>query len=211
MMASPGLIRTAPMRFRRLVAASYHTNTDRMKRDDPYAALGLSWGATATEIKDAYRRKAQELHPDVNSTDSPEMALRKFQAVQRAYAKLMDVKGAPHRDDLAEEWSFAVWRNGDVIAQERTDVAGEARKRPAKPAVANTNKQWGIAALGHPDGGGTPRRRGEFLGDGREPKSSTVGTGRSKWVKPREFQPWNPDEVKVQSARQGRPKSEEAQ
>ena len=75
-------------------------------------------------------RKARELHPDVNKNDTPEQALRKFQLVQKAYAKLMDVKGAPHRDDLAEEWSFAVWRNSDVIAQERDDVAGVKRKRP---------------------------------------------------------------------------------
>lgn len=100
------------------------TNTDTMKKDDPYAALGISWGATTQEIKDAFKRKARELHPDVNKNDTPEQALRKFQLVQKAYAKLMDVKGAPHRDDLAEEWSFAVWRNSDVIAQERDDVAG---------------------------------------------------------------------------------------
>jgi curved DNA-binding protein CbpA len=177
-----------------MTTATYFTNTDVMKRDDPYAQLGLTWGATTTEIKEAYKMKARTLHPDVNKEDTPEQALKKFQAVQKAYQKLMDVKGAPHRDDLVEEWAFAVWRNSDILAQERTDVAGEMRKRPSKPAVSMTNKQWGIAALGHPDGGGNKRRRAEYLGEGSAPKTSTVGTGRNKWVKPKEFKPWTPSE-----------------
>ena len=54
------------------------------------------------EIKAAYKKLARSLHPDVNKDDTPEQALKKFQHVQKAYEKLMDVKGAPHRDDLLE-------------------------------------------------------------------------------------------------------------
>ena len=170
-----------------------------MKRDDPYAQLGLTWGATTTEIKEAFKRRARELHPDVNKTDKPEEALHKFQALQAAYQKLIKVQ---ERDDLTEEWSFAVWRNADILAQERTDVAGQARQRPAKPAASlNKNSQWGVAALGHPDGSGqrAQTRRNEYLGDGSAPPrspSSTVGTGQNKWVKPKEFKPWKPTEIK---------------
>lgn len=173
--------------YTRTLRRSLFTNTDRVKRHDPYAQLGLTWGATTTEIKDAYKQKAREFHPDVNGDDKH--AITKFQAIQEAYQKLMKNRDAPHRDDLMEEWSFAVWRNGDVIAQERTDVAGEMRKRPAKPAASLMKKSWGVAALGHPSGGGVKLKRGEYLGDGK-PRSSTVGTGRSKWVEPKEFQPW---------------------
>lgn len=178
------------------------TNTDAMKKDDPYATLGIQWGATTTEIKEAFKKKARELHPDVNKDDSPKKALEKFQTIQKAYSKLMDVKGAPHRDDLLEEWSFSVWRNGDIIAQERDDVAGVMRKRPVKPAVSlNAGKKWGIASLGHPDGGGNKPRRAEYLGDGLTsgPRTSTVGTGQNKWVQKKEFKPWNPDSVKVKA------------
>jgi hypothetical protein len=174
-------------------SSSFFTNTDSMKKDDPYAQLGITWGATTSEIKDAFKAKARALHPDVNKIDTPEQALKKFQAVQKAYDSLMKVKGAHYRDDLAEEWSFAIWRNSDIIAQERTDVAGVMKKRPAKPAASLSNKQWGIAALGHPDGSGNRLRKAEYLGDGMArngPRSSTVGTGRSKWVKPKEFKPW---------------------
>uniref|UniRef100_A0A7S3Q475 J domain-containing protein n=1 Tax=Chaetoceros debilis TaxID=122233 RepID=A0A7S3Q475_9STRA len=81
---------------------NYFTNTDLMKKDDPYATLDLHWGATISEIKSAFKQKARKLHPDVNKTDSAEEALKKFQTVQKAYSVLMDVKGAPHRDDLLE-------------------------------------------------------------------------------------------------------------
>lgn len=178
------------------------TNTDNLKKDDPYATLGIHFGATTTEIKEAFKKKARELHPDVNKIDSPKKALEKFQSIQKAYSKLMDVKGAPHRDDLIEEWSFSVWRNGDIIAQERNDVAGELRKRPAKPAESmKVGSKWGIASLGHPDGGGNKPRRAEYIGDGLAsgPRSSTVGTGQSKWVDRKEFKPWNPDSVKVKA------------
>ena len=80
----------------------YFTNTDQMKKDDPFATLGVQWGATTSEIKNAYKQKARQLHPDVNKVDNPKEALRKFQNIQKAYKKLMDVKGAPHRDDLMD-------------------------------------------------------------------------------------------------------------
>jgi len=185
------------------------TNTDLMKKDDPYATLGIQWGATTTEIKDAFKTKARELHPDVNKKDTPEQALKKFQLVQQAYSKLMDVKGAPHRDDLLEEWSFAVWRNSDIIAQDRDDVAGAMRKRPMKPAdAAKPGSKWGIATLGHPDQKGNTPRRGEYLGEGptRGPRSNTVGTGVSKYTsdKKKEFKPWNPNDVKIKAAIRGK-------
>jgi hypothetical protein len=183
---------------------SLFTNAEKMKRHDPYALLGLTWGASTTEIKEAYKQKAREYHPDLNP-ENPQAAVRKFQAVHDAYQKLMDVKGAPHRDDLMEEWSFAVWRNGDIIAQERTDVAGVSKKRPAKPADLVRNLSWGVAALGHPSGGGISLKRGEFLTSGL--KSSTVGTGRSKWVTPKEFRPWNPEQVELKRANVSRPSS----
>ncbi|KAL9183137.1 hypothetical protein ACHAXT_004924 [Thalassiosira profunda] len=174
-----------------------------MKKSDPFAALGLEYGATATEIKEAYRRKARELHPDVSHLE-PSVALEQFRVVKEAYDKLMNTKNATHRTDLWEEWSFAIWRGGDLIAQERTDVAGAMRKRPAKPAES-IKKKWGLASLGHPDGRGASVGRGEYLaeGDQNARRSSTVGTGQSKWVKKKEHRPWNPDET-LKGANQSR-------
>lgn len=172
----------------RIVRRSYFTNGQTTKANDPFAILGLEWGggASSADIKVAFRRQAQLLHPDVNTTDTPEQAIQKFQKLQKAYESLM--KSVTGQDNLdLEDWRVAIWRQGDRIAMDRTDVAGVKRKRPTQPA---TTKQYG-KELGHPDGRGN-RVKGEYIGDGK--RASTVGTGRSKWVQPKEFKPWNPQE-----------------
>lgn len=180
----------------------YFTNTDSMKRDDPYAQLGLHYGdgATTTEIQQAYRKRAARLHPDVNKVDPPALALRKFQDLQRAYEALMKVHSSVLgiSEERDEEWRFSIWVNGDRIARERTDVAGLLRKRPVPPAASETAqvRRWG-SLLGHPTGRGvgTVTTRGEYLSSGVEndppQPSSSVGRGVSKWVKPKEFIPWD--------------------
>lgn len=52
---------------------------------NPYKILGLSAGATGAEIRDAYRRLAQQHHPDKGG--DAEM----FQAVKKAFEALRNV------------------------------------------------------------------------------------------------------------------------
>ena len=54
---------------------------------DYYGVLGLTHGASDSDIKRAYRRMARDLHPDVNP--DPE-AKERFQEVTRAYEALTD-------------------------------------------------------------------------------------------------------------------------
>lgn len=54
---------------------------------DHYALLGIDSDASVTAIKNAYRKKASEFHPDKNS--SPDAPAR-FREVQEAYDLLSD-------------------------------------------------------------------------------------------------------------------------
>lgn len=58
-----------------------------MKYTDYYAALGVERGASAEEIKKAYRRLAQKHHPDVSKEPGAEA---KFKEIAEAYATLKD-------------------------------------------------------------------------------------------------------------------------
>ena len=52
-----------------------------------YAVLGVDSDALASAIKNAYRKKASEFHPDKNAASD---AALKFRAIQEAYDLLSD-------------------------------------------------------------------------------------------------------------------------
>ena len=48
----------------RPIQGEYHSELERLKGLDPFALLGVSQGASAEEIKAAYRAKVKIYHPD---------------------------------------------------------------------------------------------------------------------------------------------------
>ena len=67
---------------------------------DFYDLLGVSRGATAEELKRAYRRRARDLHPDANH-DDPEAEAR-FKELSRAYETLKDPRLRQRYDTYGE-------------------------------------------------------------------------------------------------------------
>src|SRR3954470_8864864 len=70
-----------------------------MKYSDYYAALGVERGASAAEIKKAYRRLAQKYHPDVSK--EPEAEAR-FKEIAEAYQTLKDPEKRAAYDELGQ-------------------------------------------------------------------------------------------------------------
>lgn len=65
-----------------------------------YQTLGLSKDASAEEIKKAYRKKARQLHPDVNPSED---AAEEFKRVTHAYEVLSDAERRQNYDMTGDE------------------------------------------------------------------------------------------------------------
>nr|WP_314631219.1 DnaJ C-terminal domain-containing protein [uncultured Noviherbaspirillum sp.] len=68
-----------------------------MEYKDYYAALGVERGASAADIKKAYRRLAHKYHPDISKDPDGEA---RFKEVQEAYATLKDPEKREAYDQL---------------------------------------------------------------------------------------------------------------
>ncbi|MGC4375976.1 molecular chaperone DnaJ [Fictibacillus sp. Mic-4] len=68
-----------------------------MSKRDYYEVLGLTKGASADEIKKAYRKLARQYHPDVNKEPDAEA---KFKEVKEAYETLSDPQKKAHYDQF---------------------------------------------------------------------------------------------------------------
>ena len=89
-----------------------------MAKRDYYEILGASRGASAEELKKAYRTKAKELHPDRNS-DNPN-AEAQFKEINEAYDVLKDAD----KKAAYDRYGHAAFEGG-----------GGGQERAAQPAT----------------------------------------------------------------------------
>lgn len=72
--------------------------------DDYYKLLGVSRGASAAELKKAYRKMAQKHHPDLAEEGQKDKAKAQFQKIQQAYDVLKDPEKRQLYDQLGPDF-----------------------------------------------------------------------------------------------------------
>ena len=76
-----------------------------MAKRDYYEVLGLSKGASAAEIKKAYRKLSKQYHPDINKEEGAE---EKFKEITEAYEVLSD----DNKKAQSDQFGHAAFGNG---------------------------------------------------------------------------------------------------
>ena len=79
-----------------------------MAKQDYYATLGVARGASAEELKKAYRKLAMQYHPDRNPGDA--VAEAKFKEINEAYDVLKD----DQKRSAYDRYGHAAFENGGM-------------------------------------------------------------------------------------------------
>ena len=105
---------------------------------DPYKELGVSRGASADEIKKAFRKLAKELHPDKNPGDKA--AEERFKRITAAF------------DLLGDAEKRAKYDQGQIDADGREQYAGFGGGRAGSGGAGGFSGFGGFSGAGGPGG-----------------------------------------------------------
>jgi curved DNA-binding protein CbpA len=145
---------------------------------DPHAVLGVQAGASATQIKAAWRRLARAHHPDLTGDDpaASRVATRQMAEINDAYAALTRTEGSARGRD---------GRDGDAPFTETSGArrGGPPRPKPSPPVTGRLD----TSATYRPRNqvAGNPSRRVPLAGQAplrgglvdREPPRASTPTG----------------------------------
>ena len=95
---------------------------------DHYQTLGVDRGASADEIKRAYRKLASKYHPDKGGDT------QRFQEIEEAYRVLSDPVARQHHDSPAAQASF---HSAAFNFDEIFNMFGTRFQQPQRNPVAN--------------------------------------------------------------------------
>ena len=108
---------------------------------DYYELLGVDRGASADDLKRAYRKLARQYHPDANPDDQEAEA--KFKEISEAYAVLSDQSARARYDQFGHEGLRGGGMGGDPFNFDLNDIfenffggnpfGGGRTRRPAGP------------------------------------------------------------------------------
>ncbi|MDP3804125.1 MAG: molecular chaperone DnaJ [Candidatus Omnitrophota bacterium] len=89
-----------------------------MAKRDYYEVLGISKGASADEVKKAYRNLALKYHPDRVTVDKKKEAEEKFKEVSEAYEVLIDPQKKATYDQYGHEGVDSTFKQGGFTWQD---------------------------------------------------------------------------------------------
>ena len=90
---------------------------------DYYETLGVSRTSDQKQIRQAYRKLARKLHPDVNPGDKTSEA--RFKEVNAAYEVLSDADKRKKYDRYGDRWQYA-----DQFEEAQRQAGGRFRAQP---------------------------------------------------------------------------------
>ena len=103
-----------------------------MDYKDYYKILGIARGASADEIKSAYRKLAMQYHPDRNPGDK--QAEDRFKEINEAYQVLSDTQKRARYDQLGE--SYSQWQQNGAPGNFNW---GQWAAQPGQPGMQEVN------------------------------------------------------------------------